>query len=92
MTPEQRDQPQWETIVAAASDEHAVTDRLPVPGGWLYRVMNRVSGVPSPVLCPRQGRTARRKPGDDQATVKPTSTVSRTNPGRAPRDDPNATT
>jgi hypothetical protein len=49
MTPEQRDQPQWETIVAASSNEHMVTDRLPVPGGWLYRVMNRVSG--DPALC-----------------------------------------
>jgi len=33
MSPEQRDQPQWETVVAAASDEHVVTDRLTVPGG-----------------------------------------------------------
>jgi hypothetical protein len=49
MAPEQRDQPQWETIVAATSDEHVVTDRLPVPGGWVYRVMNRASGVPA--LC-----------------------------------------
>jgi hypothetical protein len=49
MTTEQREQPQWETIVAATSDEHAVTDRLPVPGGWVYRVMNRVSGAPA--LC-----------------------------------------
>jgi hypothetical protein len=49
MAPEQRDQPQWETIVAATSDEHVVTDRLPVPGGWVYRVMNQVSGVPA--LC-----------------------------------------
>jgi hypothetical protein len=48
MTPEQRDQPGWETIVAASSNEHMVTDRLPVPGGWLYRVMNRVSGDPAP--------------------------------------------
>jgi hypothetical protein len=37
MTPEQRDQPEWETIVAASSNEDMVTDRLPVPGGWLYR-------------------------------------------------------
>jgi hypothetical protein len=49
MTPKQRDQPRWETIVEATSDEHVVTDRLPVPGGWLYRVMNRVRGVPA--LC-----------------------------------------
>ncbi len=49
MRPEQRDQPQWETIVAASSDEHMVTDRLSVPGGWLYRVTNRVSG--DPALC-----------------------------------------
>jgi hypothetical protein len=49
MTPGKRDQPQWETIVEATSDEQVVTDRLPVPGGWVYRVMNRVSGVPA--LC-----------------------------------------
>jgi hypothetical protein len=42
---EQQQQPRWERV--AKGDDYATTDRLPVPGGWLYRV----TGGPQMGLC-----------------------------------------